>query len=175
MITHAYAPDRVGVRYLAGGLKVYYVPYGVIARQDTLPNFFALLPLLRTILIREEIDLVHAHQALSSMAHEGILHAKTLGIKTVFTDHSLFGFADVASILTNKLLRFALCDADHIVCVSHTGYAERAAQLTAGARTRCFARLCSRRMCRQFLMPLCRRTSCQTRKRRPQTRSASSC
>ena len=120
VITHAY-PPRTGVRYLVNGLKVYYVPYAVIARQDTLPNFFALLPLLRTILIREEIQLVHAHQALSSMAHEGVFHAKTLGLKAVFTDHSLFGFADPGSILTNKLLKFALSDVDHVVCVSHTG------------------------------------------------------
>ncbi|CDS02103.1 related to SPT14-N-acetylglucosaminyltransferase [Sporisorium scitamineum] len=121
VITHAYAPDRVGVRYLSNGLKVYYVPYQVIARQDTLPNFFALFPTLRSILIREEIQIVHGHQALSSMAHEGILHARTMGLRTVFTDHSLFGFSDTASILTNKLLRFALSDIDAVVCVSHTG------------------------------------------------------
>ena len=121
VITHAYAPDRVGVRYLSNGLKVYHVPYQVIARQDTLPNFFSLFPTLRSILIREQIQIVHGHQALSSMAHEGILHARTMGLRTVFTDHSLFGFSDPASILTNKLLRFALSDIDAVVCVSHTG------------------------------------------------------
>ncbi|KDN49184.1 glycosyltransferase family 4 protein [Tilletiaria anomala UBC 951] len=121
VITHAYDPDRVGVRFLAGGLKVYYVPYGVIAQQDALPNFLALLAPLRTILIREQIQIVHSHQALSSMGHEGITHAKTMGIKAVFTDHSLFGFADAAAIMTNKLLRFALSDIDHVVCVSNVG------------------------------------------------------
>ena len=121
VVTHAYAPDRVGVRYLAAGMKVYYVPYAVLVRQDTLPNFFGLMPVLRTILIREQHQLVHGHQALSSMAHEGLFHAKCLGLKAVFTDHSLFGFADVGSILTNKLLKFALADVDHVVCVSHTG------------------------------------------------------
>lgn len=121
IITHAYAPDRVGVRYLSNGLKVYYVPYQVIARQDTLPNFFSLFPTLRSVLLREQIQIVHGHQALSSMAHEGILHARTMGLRTVFTDHSLFGFSDTASILTNKLLRFALSDIDAVVCVSHTG------------------------------------------------------
>lgn len=121
VITHAYAPDRIGIRYLPSALKVYYVPYQVIARQDTLPNYFALLPLLRTIFLRERIELVHAHQALSTMGQEAIFHARLFGIKTVFTDHSLFGFADTSSILTNKLLKFALCDVDHVVCVSHTG------------------------------------------------------
>ncbi|THC92195.1 hypothetical protein EYZ11_008322 [Aspergillus tanneri] len=43
-----------------------------------------------------------------------------MGLRTVFTDHSLFGFADAGSILTNKLLKFALSDVDHVICVSHT-------------------------------------------------------
>ncbi|KAJ5613028.1 Phosphatidylinositol N-acetylglucosaminyltransferase gpi3 subunit [Penicillium lagena] len=45
-----------------------------------------------------------------------------MGLRTVFTDHSLFGFADAASILTNKLLKFTLSDIDHAICVSHTWY-----------------------------------------------------
>jgi phosphatidylinositol glycan class A protein len=43
-----------------------------------------------------------------------------MGLRTVFTDHSLFGFADAASILANKLLKFTLSDVDHVICVSHT-------------------------------------------------------
>lgn len=38
----------------------------------------------------------------------------------MFTDHSLFGFADVSSVLTNKLLTVSMCDTNHIVCVSYT-------------------------------------------------------
>lgn len=64
---------------------------------------------------------MHAHASLSSMAHEGILHAHHFGIRTVFTDHSLFGFDDAASILTNKLLEGALRNVDGVICVSHTG------------------------------------------------------
>lgn len=55
------------------------------------------------------------------MAHEGILHAHHLGVRTVFTDHSLFGLDDAASILTNKLLEGALRNVDRVICVSHTG------------------------------------------------------
>ena len=40
--------------------------------------------------------------------------------QVVFTDHSLFGFADAASILTNKVLKFVLADIQHAICVSHT-------------------------------------------------------
>lgn len=54
------------------------------------------------------------------MALETIVHARTMGIKCCFTDHSLFGFADASSIITNKLLKFVLSDIDHVICVSHT-------------------------------------------------------
>jgi hypothetical protein len=40
--------------------------------------------------------------------------------QVVFTDHSLFGFADAASILTNKLIKGVLADVGAVVCVSHT-------------------------------------------------------
>ena len=43
-----------------------------------------------------------------------------MGLRTVFTDHSLFGFSDAGSILTNKLLKFTLSDVDHVIGVSHT-------------------------------------------------------
>ena len=56
----------------------------------------------------------HTHTAPNPQPHT---HAKK---KTVFTDHSLFGFADAASIATNKLLKCVLCDACAVVCVSHT-------------------------------------------------------
>jgi phosphatidylinositol glycan class A protein len=36
-----------------------------------------------------------------------------------YTDHSLFGFADVASICLNKLMSFTLADVDAVIAVSH--------------------------------------------------------
>lgn len=85
-----------------------------------MPTVFSFFPIFRDIVIREQIEIVHGHGSLSSLCHEAILHARTMGLRTVFTDHSLFGFADAASILTNKLLKFALSDVDHVICVSHT-------------------------------------------------------
>jgi hypothetical protein len=41
-------------------------------------------------------------------------------LQVVFTDHSLFGFADAASIATNKLIKAVLADVQHVICVSHT-------------------------------------------------------
>ena len=72
-------------------------------------------------MLRERINLIHAHASLSSLGHEAILHAHHLGIRTVFTDHSLFGFDDAASILTNKLLVATLAHVHAAICVSHTG------------------------------------------------------
>lgn len=93
---------RAGVRYLPGGLKVYYCPFLPMVDEDCLPTFTITLPLLRWIFIREGIEIVHAHQATSTMANEAITYAAELGLASVYTDHSLFGFDDVASIILNR-------------------------------------------------------------------------
>lgn len=82
--------------------------------------------------------MVHAHSSLTSMGHEGIWYGglfkfrryKNVGgatgefeektIRTVFTDHSLFGLDDAVGILTNKLLAGVLRNVDKVICVSHT-------------------------------------------------------
>ena len=124
IITHAYE-GRTGIRYLTNGLKVYHIPFFVIYRECTFPTIFSFFPLFRNIVIREQIGIVHGHASLSNLCHEAILHARTMGLRTVFTDHSLFGFADAGSILTNKLLKFSLSDVDHVICVSHTWYVSK--------------------------------------------------
>lgn len=118
-MTHAYN-GRTGVRYMTGGLKVYYVPWKPFLMQNTLPTFYGTLPIIRTILIREKISVVHGHQAFSTLCHEALMHARTMGYKVVFTDHSLYGFADVGSIHMNKVLQFTLADVSQAICVSHT-------------------------------------------------------
>lgn len=119
IVTHNYG-DRTGIRNLTNGLKVYYIPYFTVYRSSSFPTIFASFPILRNIFIREQIDIVHGHGSLSALGHEAILHAQTMGLKTVFTDHSLFGFADIGSLMGNKLLKFALSDVGHVICVSHT-------------------------------------------------------
>ena len=119
VITHAYG-KRSGIRYMTNGLKVYYAPLVTMVDRVTLPTFFCFFPLLRQILIRERIEIVHCHQTTSQLSHEVILHAHTMGYKAVFTDHSLFGFADAASINVNKVLEFTLAGIDHAIAVSNT-------------------------------------------------------
>lgn len=44
-----------------------------------------------------------------------------MNLRTVFTDHSLFGFADASAILTNTLvLQYSLINVDQVICVSYT-------------------------------------------------------
>ncbi|XP_022103776.1 phosphatidylinositol N-acetylglucosaminyltransferase subunit A-like isoform X2 [Acanthaster planci] len=119
VVTHSYG-DRVGVHYMANNLKVYYLPFVVFYNECVFPTVFGTMALMRYIFIREQITIIHGHSAFSTMAHEALIHGRAMNLKTVFTDHSLFGFADISSILTNKLLSFTLADINHVVCVSHT-------------------------------------------------------
>lgn len=57
--------DRQGVRYMTGGLKVYYLPYPAPIDVVTFPTYYCFMPLLREIIIRESIDIVHGHQVLN--------------------------------------------------------------------------------------------------------------
>lgn len=111
--------QRQGVRYLTNGLKVYYCPQMQVSNQASFPTFLLFFPLFRQILLRERIQIVHGHQATSALAHECILFARTMGLKAIYTDHSLFGFADAGAINVNKALCFTLADISHVICVSH--------------------------------------------------------
>eukprot|EP00040_Diaphanoeca_grandis_P010879 m.55745 g.55745 ORF g.55745 m.55745 type:complete len:451 (-) comp22125_c0_seq3:163-1515(-) len=120
VVTHSYG-DRVGVRYITPGIKVYHLPFKVIYNQAILPTALVSAPLVRHILIREQIQVVHGHAAFSTLANEALNLAAALGIPSIFTDHSLFGFSDMSAIITNKLLKYDLKCVSHVICVSHTG------------------------------------------------------
>lgn len=127
IITHAYKDPlskskRTGVRYLngPGPLKCYYCPIVPMTDQDALPTFSSTLSIMRWIFIRERIEIVHAHQATSTLANESIAYAAELGIASVYTDHSLFGFDDLASVILNRVMKASLSTVNAIICVSHT-------------------------------------------------------
>lgn len=80
VITHSYG-DRKGIRYMTNGLKVYYVPIKVFYNQVVLPTMICNIPLLRYILLREQIDIVHGHSAFSTLAHETMNVAQLLGLR----------------------------------------------------------------------------------------------
>ena len=120
IVTHYYG-KRKGIRWMTNGLKVYYIPTTPFYHQNSFP-FCSLFwsPLLRNIIIREQIDIIHCHQAFSTLAHETLQTCSILGYRTCFTDHSLFGFADASSIHMNKFLKWSLSNVSHIICVSNT-------------------------------------------------------
>ncbi|XP_065675200.1 phosphatidylinositol N-acetylglucosaminyltransferase subunit A-like isoform X1 [Hydra vulgaris] len=118
IITHSYGKKK-GIHYFQN-LKIYYLPFGIFYNNCILPTIYSTFPTLRKIFIREAITIVHGHSAFSTLCHDALLHGKTMNLKTVFTDHSLFGFADASSIITNKFLEFSLSDVDHVICVSNT-------------------------------------------------------
>lgn len=120
IITHSYG-NRKGIRYMTNGLKVYYLPIKVFYNQCILPTMICNIPIFRNIYIREKIQIVHGHSAFSALAHEAMQIAVLMGIRTVFTDHSLFGFADLSAVTTNKFLQISLANVNHCICVSHTG------------------------------------------------------
>jgi phosphatidylinositol N-acetylglucosaminyltransferase subunit A len=118
VITHAY-DDRKGVRYMPGPLKVYYCPFIPMTDQDILPTLTATFPLWRNIILREQIEIVHVHQATSVMANESVVYAAAMGLPSVYTDHSLFQFDDLAGVILNRVLETTLSTLNAAIAVSH--------------------------------------------------------
>lgn len=108
-------------------LKVYYIPIFTLNTPNgvtTSPLSLGLtgFQLYRDIFLRETVNLVHGHQSSSAMASNGIVVASTMGIPTVFTDHSLFGFGDSAAIHLNMGLKISInCCVDQLIAVSYIG------------------------------------------------------
>ena len=98
---------------------VYDQPIIPMTDQDILPTVTATFPLFRDILIREGIEIVHAHQATSVMANESVIYASALGIPSVYTDHSLFQFDDLAGVVLNRVLQTTLSTLNAAICVSN--------------------------------------------------------
>lgn len=80
LITHSYG-NRKGIRYMTSGLKVYYLPIQTFYSQCILPTMMCNIPLLRYILIREQIEIVHGHSAFSALAHEVMFVGKLMGLR----------------------------------------------------------------------------------------------
>ena len=104
---------------MPGPLKVYYCPFIPMTDQDILPTITSTFPLWRSIMIREQIDIVHVHQATSVMANESVVYASSMGIPSVYTDHSLFQFDDLAGVILNRVLETTLSTLNAAICVSH--------------------------------------------------------
>lgn len=62
---------------------------------------------------------MHGHQSTSVLAHCAMMAAKICGLKTVFTEHSLYGYSDFAAIHLNKIIKWTFKDLDAAICVSN--------------------------------------------------------
>lgn len=124
-ITHYYG-DKIGVRYIHNGLKIYYCPFTMM------PNGFGniifpllhsphMLPLLRDIFIREDVDLVHWHQGASQLGYYTALSSHHLNVRVILTNHSLWEIEDPFIIMLNKLHNMVICTKglEHTISVSH--------------------------------------------------------
>lgn len=124
IVTHSYGEEFVGEVMLPkgheNGVRVHYIHRAVIAEQVALPFILPFFFTFRKILIQEGVSIVHAHQSSSTMSHECTAIARSLGYKTVLTEHSLYESSEVFSFdnLVNTFLRISLCHVDHVICVS---------------------------------------------------------
>ncbi len=64
-------------------VQVYYVPAQVFYNGAILPNMVTLIPILREILIRERVTIVHGHGAFSSLGHDALFVGKLLDLKVI--------------------------------------------------------------------------------------------
>lgn len=118
VFTH-HQKDRQGVKYMGNGVKVFYRPTVSIHDDTAIPIFFGAMKFFREVCIKEEVDIVHCHQASSVTSLECIIHARTLGLRVILTDHSLFGFGQLAEVSLNKVLRNIFMDLDQAISVSN--------------------------------------------------------
>ena len=75
-----------------GGPPVHRLPVSRVPRWHTVWNWRA-LRMLQRLLIRERFDVVHGHSLYSPLAVASTCLARTLGIPSVLTNHSLLGRA----------------------------------------------------------------------------------
>lgn len=120
VLTNTYNQERSGVRYLTNGIKVYYSLTPTIPKtQGSILQPYFVLSVLRNIIEREQINIIHGHQGASCLNLQVLQYAPSLGVRTVFTDHSLFGFDDAACIHLNKVLKWIMTEVDGFVVVSN--------------------------------------------------------
>ncbi|KAM0677678.1 Phosphatidylinositol N-acetylglucosaminyltransferase GPI3 subunit [Binucleata daphniae] len=117
VITHKYT--KAGNKML-NKIPVYYLNIPTIAMNTSFPNLMSNFYALKKIFDKECIDIVHGHQTMSNLALEAVFHAKTMGLKTCFTEHSVFEKGGFENIIVNRLAELILRGTDRFICVSYT-------------------------------------------------------
>lgn len=117
VITHQHGTREAGTRSLAGGFKVYHLPFAPRCANCVLPTGVRLLPYLHDVLAKERITVVHTH-AVCTMAFEAMMLASLLGYNVVHTEHSNYGLQRLLDVPLNKLQQLVLAHSDAIISVS---------------------------------------------------------
>ena len=113
--------NLTGVRYYSNNLKVYYVPGTAMGPGIVMPmNISTFSLILRNILLREKIQVIHGHQRSSLLVIIMIVLSRIMEIPCVITQHSLFDFNDLGSIELNRVYRLFNKMISHTICVSNT-------------------------------------------------------
>ncbi|KAH9387156.1 phosphatidylinositol N-acetylglucosaminyltransferase subunit A [Nematocida major] len=115
VITHS-GSGRKGVQYV-DGFKVYYLEMFSMFSGSVFPTILCTAAPIVQILLYESVDVVHGHQC-STLAIEGVLHSRILGIPTCFTNHSLVKTESLGGIITESTFQLGVRDSDKIICVS---------------------------------------------------------
>jgi len=121
VITRAYN-NRHTVRYLSNGIKTYYLPLSAWPVGNIICPSIACginFPLIRDILQRENIDVVHGHQCTSTLLMDVIMMAYIMGVRTFLTDHSTWSLFFFGYIDLNKVWKVSTHFCDHYISVSH--------------------------------------------------------
>lgn len=116
VITNQHSGDA-GVQLLAGGLKVYYLPFSPTLEGCMMPTGIRTAPCLRAVLKHERITVVHTH-AVCTMSFETIMLASLMGYNVVHTEHSNYGVGRMRNLPLNKLQQLVLTHTDAIITVS---------------------------------------------------------
>jgi len=115
VVTRRYG-HLTGVHWL-DGLKVYYLPFRDVIDNSIPPTGLMLMPLLRDILIRERISIVHGH-AKSGTSADAALLASHLGLPTVYTAHSNHKDTNFLQRMENKFEAVVVAHVDACIAVS---------------------------------------------------------
>lgn len=114
--------NLTGVRYYSNDLKVYYISCPSMPSGIILPCIISCMSfLIRDIMIREKVQVMHGHQSTSLLAIIAAFIATCMEIPYVLTQHSLHEFGDLASIELNNLYAFmSKYNVARTICVSNT-------------------------------------------------------
>ncbi|KAI5187270.1 phosphatidylinositol N-acetylglucosaminyltransferase subunit A [Nematocida homosporus] len=126
IITHSNT-GLVGVQEVLG-FKTYYLDLLSIFGGAVFPTFFCTAAPIARILLNEQIDIVHGHQC-TTLALEGVFHARMLGLAVCFTNHSLVQVNTLGGALTATAFQLSMLDAHQIICVSQASRINTAARL----------------------------------------------